>query len=646
MRLASRSRHPAARGPALAWYVLAAVVLAAAVGIGLLVRSSPQPGPAAGAVVPPAAEPAASGGGPVHGRPVCGQRILRSPYDYAGKPGRYASGTAGLPTYGTAGSDFPADKTGVALATGKNEYPSYELRPDTVYYLLPGTHIGGFQADKNDAFVGGLANGVASVLTGNYAEGGQAVDSNSTDGDQSGVTIEYLTIEKYSPDTNAAAINQEADTGWTIRYDTITLNVPGAGAILGADNVLADSCLTLNGQYGFQSTDVDGFGRDALTHGPYNVTVERNEISYNDSCDFEGTVTSPAVGWHDRNPVPPQFRNQHCGAVVDDGNLGGFKLWQTNGVTIRDNYIHNNWGPGAWVDTGNANTTFTGNTFTDNDGEAVIEETSYNFSITRNYMARNDWVGGLSNSGFPTPAVYISESGSDRMFGGIPACAEASCAHQPSYPKLSVISHNTLVDNGGSIFLWQNSDRYCSDGFDGVCTWVKGGTAGPFTIAACKAHLPSARVNTATFTGATGSVPAEDWWDGCQWKTENVHVSHNQIDFDPARITGCNRRAWPDCGAGGIFSKYGSPPDNEPGWVTTTQLTFFQNDVWSDNVYNGPSTFYAWNQGNGDNPVSWANWTGAVSAGDKCGSPGERESGFCRGPFGQDAGSSYRSGAG
>ena len=85
---------------------------------------------------------------------------------------------------------------------------SYQLKPHTVYYLLPGKHIGGIQADAGDAFVGGLSNGVSTVLTGNYTSGGQAIDSNSTDGNQSGVTIEYLTIEKYLPDPEAATINQ------------------------------------------------------------------------------------------------------------------------------------------------------------------------------------------------------------------------------------------------------------------------------------------------------------------------------------------------------------------------------------------------------------------------------------------------------
>ena len=125
------------------------------------------------------------------------------------------------------------------------------------------------------------------------------------------------------------------------------------------------------------------------------------------------------------------------------------------------------------------------------------------------------------------------------------------------------------------------------------------------------------------------------------WRTENVRITRNTIDFNPAAIMDCTKAAWPDCGAGGIFSEYGSPPNSGPEWVVPTQLTFYQNDIWSDNVYNGPSIFLAWNQGNGDNPVSWAEWTGSVSKGSKCSSQGERQSGYCTGPFGQDAGSTY-----
>jgi len=576
---------------------------------------------------------------------ICGQPVLNSPFHYAGPAGAYRSGTAGLPTYGSPGSDFPHDTAGVVLPPGSHGYMSYDLSPDTVYYLLPGEHVGFFQADTNDAFVGGLADGKRTVLSGNYSGLHVAIDSNFSNGNQSGVTIEYLTIEKFQPNGDAAAINQGSNTNWTVQYNTITLNVPGAGLIAGADNTLKHNCLTLNGQYGFQSSDVGTWGNDSLTGGPYNVTVADNEISYNDTCDFEGTFSNQALGWSKHNPVPARYQNPHCGAVSGDGNQGGFKLWATNGVTIEGNYIHNNWGPGIWADTDNANTTYVGNTITDNDGQAIIEEISYNFSIVNNYLAGNGWAVGLSNPGFPTPAIYISESGSDTAFGGIPACREPSCARQGAYQDRSVIGHNILVDNGGSVLLWQNSDRFCSGQFDNVCTLVAGGRSGPFTMTGCKANIRSAATDTTAFLARRTGSPSLDWWNGCLWKTENVSVTSNTVYFNPADITGCGQATWPDCGAGGMFSEYGisAPYDSPGGWVIASQLTFFQGNAWAGNVYYGPSAFYAWNQGNGDNPVSWSAWTGHISGGDKCGSAGEHQSGACSGPFGQDSGSTYRS---
>ncbi len=608
-------------------------------GIHFLVHD-PAPAPHAGA-----SSPTVQGGDPAirppHAQAVCNQPILDSPYSYHGAPGKYSSGTAGLPSYGTPGSDFPDATAGVVLPTGKNDYFSYQLSPDTVYYLLPGEHTGYFQADSNDAFVGGRSGQLRTILSGDYSGQHWGIDSNSSDGNQSGVTVEYLTVEKYQPQGNSSAINPDSNTGWTIQYNTVTLNVPGAGVILGADNVLKDNCLTLNGQYGFQSENSDPWGMDSLTGGPYNLTVEDNEISYNDTCDYAGLLDNSAIGWSHYNPVPAQYRNSQCGQVTPDGDQGGFKLWETNGVTIKNNYIHHNWGPGGWADTNNANTTWTGNTITYNEDAGIIEEISYNFAITGNYIAGNNITDGLASNQFPSSAIYISESGSDRQFGGVPGCPEASCAGQPSHPDTSTISNNTLVDNGGSVFLWQNSNRYCSNSSDGSCTLVGGGNSGPFTIASCKANLPTASVSTVTYRGKKTGTPPTDWWNGCLWQTENVAVTRNTIDFNPAAIMDCNKTAWPACGAGGIFSEYGSPPNNGPGWIIPTQLTFFQGNHWSDNVYNGPSTFYAWNQGNAYNPVSWAKWTGPVTSGDKCSSAQERKSGYCTGPFGQDAGSTY-----
>ena len=162
-------------------------------------------------------------------------------------------------------------------------------------------------------------------------------------------------------------------------------------------------------------------------------------------------------------------------------------------------------------------------------------------------------------------------------------------------------------------------------------------------MAACATSLRSAAVETTSYAGDQTGSPSRDWWDGCQWETANVSITRNVIDFNPAHIKDCNHQDWKDCGAGGVFSEYGSPPDHEPGWVVATEVTFYRHNEWADNVYKGPSTFYAWNQGSGDNPVGWGAWTSAVSSdgGDRCSSADERHSGYCTGPFGQDADSSY-----
>jgi hypothetical protein len=526
---------------------------------------------------------------------------------------------------------------GVVLPPETADYQNWQLRPNTVYYLEPGMHDGSFSADTGDVFVGGYAGGVGSTLDGQYSRRA-AIDSNITIGEQKNVTIEYLTIQNFTPYVDQTAVNQTGAGGWRLVHSTVTHNVPGGGMFAASDNVLEGNCLTENGQYGFQSAQT--LTGDSLTGGPYNVRVENNEISYNDVCDLSGLLDNAALGWKKHNPVPAAYRNAHCGSVRGDGNQGGFKLWGTDGVMIKNNWIHHNWGVGGWADTNNANTTWTGNTITDNENSGIWEEISYNFSITDNYLARNDLTDGPGNPSFPMPAIYISESGSDSKNGGVPACAMPSCLRSgmPGYPAKSLIRNNTLVDNGGGIFLWQNSNRHCNDGFDQVCTLMRGAAKGPFSMTGCAENLPGATIDRSTYRGNVTGFPPHDYWDGCMWQTQNVDISRNEIDFNPANIPGCTHAVWPACGANGVFSEFGGPNGNAGGADVPTQITFFQGNRWGENVYRGPSTFYAWNQGNA---VSWADWTDAVGNGGRCTSSGERRSGTCRGPFGQDAGSAY-----
>lgn len=611
------------------WWLLAAAVVAAAVVAAALVPAGPHRAPLKATPAPPAAPPAQ----------ICGSSVLNSPWSYNGASGSYTSGTAGLPTFGSAGTDFPNATAGMVLPPQTADYASFQLTANTVYYLEPGLHIGSFQADAGDVFVGGDNAGATTTLSGNYTEH-WGIDSNSTNGNQPGVTIEYLTYEEYEPPEDQGGTNPDGNTGWTIKYNTFTLIVPGAAILATTTSDIEYNCLTANGQYGIDAVENNGFGLDSLTGGPYAITIAHNEISHNDTCDLEGTLTNTAAGYTSYNPVPVAFRNSHCadqGTLVNDGNWGGFKLWRTNGVLVEHNWIHDNYGVGGWADTDNVNTTWLDNYVAHNDYEGIFEEISYNFSITGNTLIGNDWIGGLGNPNFPQVAIYVSESGSDTIFGGVPACSEAACSGFPAYVSQSPVANNALTDNGGGIFLWENSNRYCASGLDGVCTLVDGGA---FTLSNCGANIATAAVDTATFAGQATGSPSMDWWDGCQWETENVPVTGNTITLDPADLPACNVTAWKDCGANGIFSNYGGHT-TEPGWVIPSMITFWRGDTWSGNVYTGPPNLQAWNQGSAANPVTQAQWTGAVGGGDKCSGTGETTSGACVGPFGQDANSKF-----
>ncbi|QGN59139.1 hypothetical protein [Nostocoides sp. HKS02] len=197
------------------------VLLVAVTTVGLRLRSGSTADP------PPTA--GASSAGPVGG-PVCGQPSLRSPYGYSGAAGPYQSGTPGLPTFGAPGTDFPGARAGQVLAPETAEYQNWQLRPQTVYFLAPGVHYGSFSANTGDVFVGGYADGVASVLDGQYSRR-TAIDSNISIGEQTDVTIRYLTIQRFTPPVDQTAVNQTGAGGWKLVEQHGHHERPGRGDV-------------------------------------------------------------------------------------------------------------------------------------------------------------------------------------------------------------------------------------------------------------------------------------------------------------------------------------------------------------------------------------------------------------------------------
>ena len=107
------------------------------------------------------------------------------------------------------------------------------------------------------------------------------------------MTIEYLTIENFGQtggNNNEGVVNHDSAANWTIQYNTIEDNA-GAGVMMGSNDVVEYNCLTKNGQYGFSSY---------TPSGPSNITLSHNEISYNDTYNWE--VRGPGMwmlGWRE-----------------------------------------------------------------------------------------------------------------------------------------------------------------------------------------------------------------------------------------------------------------------------------------------------------------------------------------------------------
>ena len=178
---------------------------------------------------------------------------------------------------------------------------------------------------------------------------------------------------------------------------------------------------------------------------------------------------------------------------------------------------------------------------------------------------RNALVYGPKNPGFPTGAIYLSESGGDaRLNAGRFATLE--------------ISGNVLTDNWSGVILWENADRFCGSPANtsgGYCTLV-----GQAAMSRCVA----------------GAIVAVPFADDCRWKTQNVSVHDNEFNLDPTHVPGC--RLAVDCGINGMFSNWGTYPTWSPykGAMVGTDITFHQGNRFAANDYTGVWAFMSVDQ--------------------------------------------------
>src|SRR5580658_3417989 len=420
------------------------------------------------------------------------------------------------------------------------------VTPNTTYWFAPGVHTFDGEYGHMDPQAGDVIMGAPGAIL-----NGEGVNQSAFATAPSNVTIEYLTVENFVAPEGQMTVNHDGGADWTIEYNTIEDNT-GADVGIGSGDVVSNNCLTGNAEYGFSSFA-----------GSTNVTLTDNEISNNDGSGSAYGSYSPSLGI-----------------------AGGGKFWDTDGGTVTGNYVYNNGAVGVWLDTDNVGFNVSDNYFANNFAEALEYEISYNGNITNNTFVDNDWGWNAANypsyvGGFPTSALYISESGSDSRVSS-------------TYGSQFAITGNVFTDNWGGVVLYENSNRACGLSNDVYCTLISPST---YTLSSCGSNLPSAT--------PSGSP---DYFDNCRWKTQNIEVSDNTFNLTPSDIgSDCTQANW--CGFNGLFSEYGSDAPYV-GWTVPNNISNNQNNHFSDNTYCGAWSFDGFSQGN---VYSQSQWTSGVS---------------------------------
>jgi Right handed beta helix region len=449
--------------------------------------------------------------------------------------------------------------------------------PNKTFWFAPGVHtLGTGEFDQigpgnNSVFVGAPGAIIDGQHRNRYAFGGQG----------SNLTLKYLEIRNFGDvgdNNNEGVINHDPADNWTMEYLYAHHNA-GAAIFMGSNNILRDSCLTLNGQYGFSMFKEMTSAESAIK----NVTVDHNEISYNNTDD-----------WEKRIPF--------CGCT------GAGKFWDVQTADVTNNYIHNNKGVGVWADTDDIDFNISGNWIVDNDGEGVFYEISYNASITGNYLKGNGFDPGPQNL-VPSGGIYLSSS------GGYPEV--------PGRWKKIIVANNKFEDNWSGVSIFDAPERFC-------------GSPNNTSTGYCTTPLDHRETGQCNPT----NINTQPYYDACRWKTQNIEVYGNEFHLNKANIPNCAGHK--SCGVNALISTCGTP---NPSWspylneaIARPQL-YDYNVNFHNNKYFGPWDFMTFVAGWNHSFTTWqqgkpTNRNSIVA----CGSSSNYSS---MTGAGQDAGSTY-----
>lgn len=190
-------------------------------------------------------------------------------------------------------------------------------------------------------------------------------------GGAKGVTIRGFVIEKYAQPAGEAAIDGKNGEEWTVEQNELRFN-HSSGIRANSGWHILNNKTHHNGEAG-----MGGSGRDIL--------VEGNEMYKNNYAGYW-------PGWE----------------------AGGAKFVLTENLVVRNNFSHDNIGPGLWTDISNNNTLYEGNRTTGNT-EGIFHEISFKAIIRNNTI----WEDGNNTFGHHDvdAGILIGESQDVEIYG-------------------------------------------------------------------------------------------------------------------------------------------------------------------------------------------------------------------------------------
>jgi hypothetical protein len=213
----------------------------------------------------------------------------------------------------------------------------------------------------------------------------------------SNVTIRGLVVQNYASPDKEGAINREGGAkNWLVEGNEVRDN--------SEVGIRGNSGWRILGNY------VHGNGRYGITGSGIGLVVEGNEIA-NNAVIYGAT-----------------------------GSSGGTKFVHTEGLVLRNNFVHDNQGNGLWADINNLNVLFEGNRIVGNLRHGINFEISCGAVIRNNYLEGNGFLNKSPNW-MNDAGILVSTSPNVDIYG------------------------NTLVGNNKGIGLihWDHNNRDAVD---------------------------------------------------------------------------------------------------------------------------------------------------------------------------------------